>query len=378
MFRGGAADTPIPERWRSAHRQPATLEMLGPPAAFHLRPCPRPGAGTLCRRRYVDRSRLRTTPSMPSRSDAASSASRYSPEYGGTMPKPWPRSRLSRSCRRVNATAFVRGCRLAHAEATGETVEVAQSPSPDHELAVEDHRRARLGEAVELGNRSREARTAPTPNTHPAIAHRDDGAPAVKFRLNPPCLERTRRTPGDSKHRLIATADSLPKHAAGASSLLLAIALVAKAGLRRGLRLLAAIRAKAPPDNDLLRGEPAVLVTANVPGALTKTDLLSCGHGFPLSSPLRLRTHQPTTSRRRLVEAASACRPWRGLRSRCDADRHPQSERTVYPCLRDAGAVTVEQLMSQRGRTDGPRPRTRYSSRWPSDIRPSTDQPVLG
>ena len=49
MFRGGAADTPIPERWRSAHRQPATLEMLGPPAALHLRPCPRPSAGTVCR-----------------------------------------------------------------------------------------------------------------------------------------------------------------------------------------------------------------------------------------------------------------------------------------------------------------------------------------
>ena len=50
-------------------------------------------------------------------------------------------------------------------------------------------------------------------------------------------------------------------------SLLLAIALVAKAGLRRGLfAFLRRSAAKAPPDNDLLRGEPAVLVTANVPG----------------------------------------------------------------------------------------------------------------
>ena len=209
----------------SAHRQPATLEMFGPPAAFHLRPCPRPGAGTVCRALAFEDDALHALALGPRQ--AARRGTR--PEYGGTMPKSvrgpvlgassrraeirWPIVGSSSSRELVESherDANVLRCRLAHAEATGETVEVAQSPSPDHELAVEDIVVPRLGEAVELGNRSREARPRRLrTRTRPSLTV-TNGAPAVKFRLNPPSLERTRRTPGDSKHRLVVATGHCP------------------------------------------------------------------------------------------------------------------------------------------------------------------------
>ena len=199
---------------------------------------------------------------------------------------------------------------------------------------------ARLGEALKFRQRSSQdpIRVLLLTRTRPSF-HGDDGAPSVEIRLDPPS---PRANPSgrsrDGKHRLMARAGSLPKRYAAVSSLLLAVALVAIAGLRSRLRFLAAIHAKAAPDLDLIRGEPAVLVAANVPSVLAGSDLLSCGHGLPLSSPLRLRTHEPTTSRRRLVKAVPRVVPG-GFSFSCDVDPH----------LRDAGAVTGEQGITPSG-----------------------------